>query len=118
MNKIQVFQVHGGMTFKNKKDYLEFLKNRSVSIEPRSKWNDEYLQKKLGERFEIIKPRMPLQDNAKYDEWKIHFERFFPYFIYIYFGLDILKRRLDLKNLSLRIHRVLVLLVLARLERL
>jgi len=29
--------------------------------------------------FQIIRPRMPLQDNAKYEEWKIHFERHFPF---------------------------------------
>ena len=76
--KTQIFIIHGGMTFKNKKDYLHFLKTRKISIEEKIKWSDSYLKEKLGENFEIIKPRMPLQDNAKYDEWKIHFERYFP----------------------------------------
>jgi len=76
--KTQIFIIHGGMTFKNKKDYLHFLKTRKISIEEKIKWSDSYLKKKLGKSFEIIKPRMPLQDNAKYDEWKIHFERYFP----------------------------------------
>ncbi len=67
------------MTFKNKKDYLNYLKNRDVSIEPKIRWTDDYLKKELGRNFQIIKPRMPLQDYAKYDEWKIHFERHFPY---------------------------------------
>ena len=31
--KIQIFIIHGGMTFKNKKDYLRFLKTRKISIE-------------------------------------------------------------------------------------
>ena len=70
--------VHGGMTFKNKKDYLYFLKTREISIEEKIKWSNEYFKKKLGKDFKIIKPRMPLQDNAKYEEWKIHFERHFP----------------------------------------
>jgi len=77
--KIQVFLIHGGMTFKTKKDYLHYLKTREILIKPKIKWGDEYLKKKLGRNFEIIKPRMPLQDNAKYKEWKIYFERFFPY---------------------------------------
>jgi len=77
-NKPQLFIIHGGMTFKNRKDYLNFLKTREVSIKPRIRWGDEYLTKKLGKDFEIIKPRMPLKDNAKYAEWKIHFERHFP----------------------------------------
>lgn len=70
--------VHGGMTFANKKDYLRFLKTRKVSIEEKVRWSDAFLNKNLGKNFEIIKPRMPLQDNAKYNEWKIHFERHFP----------------------------------------
>jgi predicted alpha/beta hydrolase family esterase len=77
-NKTQVFMVHGGMTFKNHKDYLHFLKTREVSIEEKRRWNGEYLQKKLGRNFAIIRPRMPLSDNAKYEDWKIYFERFIP----------------------------------------
>ena len=77
-NKIQIFIIHGGMTFKSKKDYLHFLKTRKISVEQKIRWTDDYLKKNLGKDFEIIKPRMPLQDNAKYDEWKIHFERHFP----------------------------------------
>lgn len=77
--KTQIFIIHGGMTFKNKKDYLHFLKTREISIEEKKRWSDEYLKKELGKKFEIIKPRMPLPDNAKYNEWKIHFERHFPH---------------------------------------
>jgi uncharacterized protein len=77
-NKTQIFIIHGGMTFKNKKDYLKFLETREISIEKKIRWADDYLDKKLGKDFEIIRPRMPLQDDAKYSDWKIHFERFFP----------------------------------------
>ncbi len=77
--KIQVFIIHGGMTFQSKKDYLRYLKTRDISIEEKVRWTDDFLKKNLGKNFEIIKPRMPLQDNAKYSEWKIHFERFIPY---------------------------------------
>jgi len=78
-NKPQIFFIHGGMTFKNHQDYLSYLKNREVSIEPKIRWSDEYLSKKLGNDFEIIKPGMPLKENAKYEEWKINFEKHFPY---------------------------------------
>lgn len=78
-NKIQVFLVHGGMTFRNKKDYLHFLKTRKISTKEKKYWSEEYLKRKLGRNFEIIKPRMPLKENAKYNEWKIHFERHFPH---------------------------------------
>src|SRR3989344_1607191 len=77
--KIQVLFIHGGMTFKNKKDYLNFLKKRKIRVKERIRWHDQYLKESLGKKFEIIKPRMPLPENAKYKEWKIHFERYFPY---------------------------------------
>ncbi len=76
--KTQIFYIHGGMTFKNKKDYLRFLRTRKVSVNKKIGWAGDYLDKKLGKKTEIIRPRMPLQDNAKYGEWKIYFERFFP----------------------------------------
>lgn len=66
------------MTFKNRRDYLNFLKNRDVSIEKKIKWTDEYLDKQLGKDFDIIRPRMPLQDDAKYEDWKLCFESYFP----------------------------------------
>ncbi len=75
--KIQIFFIHGGMTFKNKKDYLHYLKTREISIEEKIRWHNDFLKKNLGKNFEIIKPLMPLSENAKYSEWKIHFERHF-----------------------------------------
>src|SRR3989344_9113965 len=75
--KIQILLVHGGMTFKNEKDYLHWLRTRKVSTLKRPYWEAD-LEKKLEKRFEIIRPRMPLQDNAKYRDWKIAFERYLP----------------------------------------
>ena len=77
--KPQLFFVHGGMTFKTRKDYLHFLATRKISLEERTKWSDAYLERALSNNFQIIKPRMPCKDNATYDAWKIHFERHFPY---------------------------------------
>lgn len=77
--KPQIFILHGGMTFKNRKDYLSFLRRRTISIDKKSNWTHGYFDRELGKKFEIIRPRMPLSDNAQYDEWKIHFERYFPY---------------------------------------
>jgi hypothetical protein len=76
--KTQILIIHGGMTFKNKKDYLHFLKTGEISIEEKIRWYNEFLKKNLGKNFEIIRPSMPLAENAKYEEWKIHFERHFP----------------------------------------
>src|SRR3989344_9185017 len=77
--KSQLFYIHGGMTFNTKQDYLNFLKKREISIERKARWGDEYLRDKLGKKLNIIQPRMPCKDNSNYEEWKIHFERFFPY---------------------------------------
>jgi len=78
-NKTQIFIIHGGNTFKNQKDYLNYLKNRSVSLEEKKpRWTGEYIDKELGKNFQIIKPRFPLQENAKYQDWKIWFERYIP----------------------------------------
>ncbi|HLD02152.1 MAG TPA: alpha/beta hydrolase [Candidatus Nanoarchaeia archaeon] len=76
--KPQIVYIHGGMTFRNKNDYLKFLKTRKISTEEKKRWSDEYLKRNFGRYCEIIKPRMPLQDYSKYAEWKIHFERYIP----------------------------------------
>ncbi len=70
--------IHGGMTFKNEKDYLHYLKTKEVSLAGKSSWSREYLVKSLGGSFEVISPRMPLSENAKYRDWKILFERYVP----------------------------------------
>ena len=75
--KPQIFFVHGGMTFEKDKDYLNFLKTRSIKINKEPKWWGNYLKRELGKEVQLIIPRMPLQDRAKYEEWKIHFERHF-----------------------------------------
>ena len=76
--KPQILLIHGGMTFKNNKDYLRYLKTRKVSLNERITWSKGDFDKNLGKYFQIIRPRMPLQDNAKYADWKIHFENYFP----------------------------------------
>ncbi|PIP24234.1 MAG: hypothetical protein COX35_01800 [Candidatus Nealsonbacteria bacterium CG23_combo_of_CG06-09_8_20_14_all_37_18] len=75
-SKIQVLLVHGGMTFKNEKDYLHYLKTKEITTKKKVSWTGDYLEKSLGKNFEIISPRMPLQDFAKYKDWKIFFERY------------------------------------------
>ncbi len=76
--RTQVFLIHGGMTFKNKKDYIKYLKTRDVSIDEKKRWSNEYLAEELGKKFHIIRPRFPQPEDSKYEEWKIWFERFIP----------------------------------------
>ena len=75
--KAQILLVHGGMTFKSDKDYLHHLRTKKVSTAKKPYWEAD-LEEKLGKKFEIIRPRMPLQDNAKYRDWKVFFERHIP----------------------------------------
>ena len=71
--------IHGGMTFKKRADYLTYLRQREVSIEPKVKWSGAYFDKRLGGFFSIIRPQLPLKENARYEDWKICFESYFPH---------------------------------------
>lgn len=73
-----IFYIHGGNTHKDTRDYLRYLKTRPITLEKKISWNGTYLDQALGRSFQIIRPRMPLQDNAKYQDWAMHFERFIP----------------------------------------
>jgi predicted alpha/beta hydrolase family esterase len=74
--KIPVLFIHGGMTFTHDRDYVAHLKARSVSLEENKRWSNEQLSKKLGSRFQVIRPRMPQGMNARYRDWKIWFEKY------------------------------------------
>lgn len=76
--KTQILFIHGGMTFKNKKDYIHYLETKAIHKQKTPRREGEYLTKKLANECDIIRPRMPLEDNAKYNEWKIYFERYIP----------------------------------------
>lgn len=77
--KKQIVIIHGGETFSAYEDYLKYLKNYEIDFEKlkRKRWKDN-LAEELKNDFEIIRPQMPSPRNAKYQEWKIWFEKFFP----------------------------------------
>ncbi len=81
MAKKQIIVIHGGETFDTYEEYIDFLKNFEFDFERLKKkgWKDS-IQEDLGDEFEIIKPQMPSQWNAKYLEWKIWFEKLIPFF--------------------------------------
>ena len=74
--KPRILFIHGGMTFKNRREYLDYLRTREISLEKKERWHRSYLDEKLSRQFEIIRPNMPLADDAKYEDWKINFERY------------------------------------------
>lgn len=77
--KQQVFVIHGGNAFDTYEEYLEYLQQKEISIESTRfvDWKGS-LQTVLGDSYEIILPRMPNSQNARYAEWKIWFEKFVP----------------------------------------
>jgi predicted alpha/beta hydrolase family esterase len=77
--KTQILLIHGADTHRNRREYLHWLKTQKISIKTFKKWSGEYLDTQLGKSFQIIRPQMPLKENAQYEDWKIHFERFFPF---------------------------------------
>jgi len=78
--KQQVLVIHGGDTFGSDKEYLEFLRNHDINFAKmtRAGWK-ENLRSDLGEDFEVILPQMPNKVNARYEEWKIMFEKLIPF---------------------------------------
>ncbi|MFA6476456.1 MAG: alpha/beta fold hydrolase [Candidatus Paceibacterota bacterium] len=78
--KKQVIVIHGGDTFETREEYLAFLKSYQIKSLDYFKGKDwkKTLQERLGEDFEVIVPAMPCKINARYEEWKIWFEKIIP----------------------------------------
>lgn len=80
--KQQVFYIHGGESFLKHENFIERLKTvdlwhmQSGGQDVPKKWTHN-LQSELGDGYEVILPPMPNKQNAKFEEWKIWFERHF-----------------------------------------
>ncbi|HEY8999217.1 MAG TPA: alpha/beta fold hydrolase [Candidatus Saccharimonadales bacterium] len=73
----QVVFIHGGTTFYEYENYLDFLRSKPASISGLTRqrlWFDR-LQEDLGDEFHVLAPAMPNSTNANYDEWAIWFGR-------------------------------------------
>lgn len=83
MARQQVFYIHGGSAYSKYEDFLQELKTKTLRDLPGQevlkKWPST-LREDLGEGYEVFMPSMPNSQNAKYQEWKIWFERHFEYF--------------------------------------
>jgi len=81
--KKQLLFIHGGSAYLKHKDFLEYLSKRKYDpfLEYPDGWSTKKnLEKSLGEEWMIIRPLMPNKQNAKYQEWKIWFERQLDFF--------------------------------------
>lgn len=78
--KQQVFYIHGGESYENYDRFLERLRTKDIwdlpFETPKVKWTQNFASE-LGSDFEVFMPAMPNKQNAKYEEWKIWFERHF-----------------------------------------
>ncbi len=74
----QILVIHGGDNFETYEEYLKFLDNWEVSLLDFEKtgWKKN-LSKNLGDTFSVYRPEMPNSWNARYQEWKIWFEKYF-----------------------------------------
>lgn len=78
--KQQILAIHGGDTFETYEQYLNKLRSIDLDLNRAifKGWKHR-LQEDLGDAFEVIQPRMPNANNAKYLEWKIWFEKHIPF---------------------------------------
>lgn len=77
MEKQQILLIHGGNIHASDEAYREALRAATPILEriqSRRDWKNE-LQDDLGDNYIVYMPSMPNKQNAKYDEWRIVFEK-------------------------------------------
>jgi uncharacterized protein len=75
----QILVIHGGDAFETYEAYLESLRSAEISLDRLLKrdWKSR-LQETLGNEYQVLLPRFPNSQNARYVEWKIWFEKLIP----------------------------------------
>ena len=80
--KQQVFYIHGGSAYSQYEAFLAELEIKTIrdlpDATPVKRW-DKTFRFDLGPTYEVFMPAMPNSQNARYQEWKIWFERHFTY---------------------------------------
>ncbi len=78
----QIWFIHGGHTFNSYGRYMNSLKSLELDYNrfklPQKKWRD-WLAEQMPDA-DVLLPAMPNGHNAKFDEWKIYFEKLIPLF--------------------------------------
>lgn len=75
----QILVIHGGDAWETQEEYLSDLKAKVVTLEKllSRDWKAN-LQDRFGDTVQVVQPRMPNAQNARYAEWKIYFEKIIP----------------------------------------
>ncbi len=81
IGKKQILIIHGGTVFDSYDDYLSYLRQYKIESLADLHFKDwkSQLEESLANEFEVIRPVMPCKRNAKYLEWVIWLEKFFPF---------------------------------------
>ncbi len=76
--KKQVILIHGGDVHHSRKEFIEALKksrpSREDFVHEAKGWKD-VMAERLGPDYEVLYPEMPHWGDARYEEWKIWFEK-------------------------------------------
>lgn len=73
----QVVVIGGGTSFETYQDYLNYLRNKRLDLNylrGEKDWKSN-LREDLGKNYDVLCAPMPNKRNAKYEEWKIWFEK-------------------------------------------
>lgn len=77
--KKNLLYIHGGGSYSKQADFLQFLQEVPLRDLPGSeapkRWSQS-LAEDLGPDFMVYAPSMPNKQNARFEEWKIWFERY------------------------------------------
>ncbi|MCF7815802.1 MAG: alpha/beta hydrolase [Candidatus Pacebacteria bacterium] len=78
IEKKQIVFIHGGNAYSEYKNFLEWLRVKEIEDPLEEgvfkKWQPT-LRTSLSQSYDVYYPAMPNSKNAKYEEWKIWFER-------------------------------------------
>ena len=70
--------IRGGEAFDSHEEYLATIKMWNVRFfEDKTGWKTTFYRE-LSSRFRILIPDFPCPGNARYEEWKMFFEKFAP----------------------------------------
>ncbi len=80
--RTQIIFIHGGTSFSSYEAYINNLKTKTIwnptGTEVQKRWKETIFET-FGSKCDVFYPSMPNSQNAKYEEWKIWFERYFEY---------------------------------------
>jgi uncharacterized protein len=77
----QILLLHGGDSYLSHEEYMQNLKESKIDYErlrPQKKWK-QWIAQQMPD-VDVLLPLFPSGNNAKYDEWKIYFEKLIPFF--------------------------------------